>query len=103
MCFDGLLLNQTLVTSSGGSANGGGGRGTGLAPWPGYVSCDTKSGLETLAGIVTPLRDPSGFPIGVWDLDASRAPSPLEVRFVDVFFATLSRCLGLHTGDLRPR
>lgn len=82
MCFDGILLNQTLAAPA---ANA----------WPGYLSCDAASGLRTVAGIVSPLRDAAGRPVAVWDLDATQAIEPGDVRFVDVLFATLSRCVAI--------
>ena len=82
MCFDGILLNQTLAAPD-------------AQAWPGYVSCDAASGLSTVAGIVSPVRDPQGLPIAVWDLDATQPIEPADVRFVDVLFATLSRCLAI--------
>jgi putative methionine-R-sulfoxide reductase with GAF domain len=82
MCFDALELNQTLAAHD-------------AKAWPGYVSCDAASGLGTVAGIVSPLRDPSGVPIAVWDLDSTRPIEPGDVRFADVLFATLSRSLAL--------
>lgn len=93
MCFDGLVLNQTLYASRSTDPSGRPG------PWPGYVSCDAESGLDTVAGIVSPLRDPGGRPIAVWDLDASRPLATGDVRFVDVFFASLSRALALSPAD----
>jgi len=86
MCFDGLILNQTLVAWS-------------AKDWPGYVSCDATSGLRTVAGIVVPLRDARGRPIAVWDLDASEPVLPGDVRFFDVLFATLARCLALRPAS----
>lgn len=82
MCFDGLLLNQTLVAHA-------------AKEWPGYVSCDARSGLSTVAGIVVPVRDGDGRPLAVWDLDATEPVLPADVRFFDVLFATLSRCLDI--------
>lgn len=87
MCFDGLHLNQTLAAYD-------------TKSWPGYVSCDATSGLATVSGIVCPIRDPAGKPVGVWDLDATMRVEPGDVRFVDVLFATLARCVDFSTADL---
>lgn len=87
MCFDGVLLNQTLAVPR-------------VGDWPGYVSCDAESGLSTVGGIVSPLRDPEGRPIGVWDLDCTRPVTAGEGRFADSLFATLARTLELHARDL---
>ena len=79
MCFDALHLNQTLVAYE-------------AKAWPGYVSCDSTSGLGTVSGIVCPVRDEGGRPIAVWDLDATQRVEPADVRFMDVLIATLSHC-----------
>jgi len=85
MCFDALALNQTLAAFE-------------TKRWPGYVSCDAASGLQTVSGLVCPVRDPAGRPIAVWDLDATQPITPGDVRFFDVLFATLAR-----TVELTPR
>ena len=82
MCFDGMHLNQALVAYD-------------IKQWPGYVSCDGASGLATVAGMVVPVRDPAGAPIAVWDLDATQPLQPGDVRFMDVLFATLGRCVAI--------
>jgi putative methionine-R-sulfoxide reductase with GAF domain len=82
MCFDALHMNQTLVAHD-------------AKEWPGYVSCDAASGLATVAGIVAPLRDPEGRPVAVWDLDCTQPLDAGDPRFMDVVFATASRCLEL--------
>lgn len=76
MCWDALLLNHTLVTRD-------------VKRWPGYVSCDGESGLATQAGLVCPLRDASGQPIAVWDLDCTQDLAPEDPAFCDRLFATL--------------
>ena len=86
MCFDGLDLNQTLAAYD-------------VKAWPGYVSCDSSSGLSTVSGIVAPVRDPGGRPIAVWDLDANQRIEPGDVRFADVLFGTLARCLPFRPDD----
>ena len=87
MCFDALALNQTLAAFD-------------TKRWPGYVSCDVASGLQTVSGIVCPVRDPAGRPIAVWDLDATRRITPGDVRFFDVLFATLARTIDLSPDAL---
>ena len=87
MCFDALLLNQTLAARD-------------VGAWPGYVSCDHASGLATVSGIVAPLRDPAGRPFAVWDLDAAQPVTPADVRFCDALFATLARLVPLAPADL---
>lgn len=77
MCWDGILMNQTLAAAD-------------VARWPGYVSCDRESGLSTAAGIVCPIRDAAGAPIAVWDLDATEPLFPGDPVFLDRLFATLS-------------
>lgn len=85
MCFDGIALNQTLAAFA-------------AKDWPGYVSCDASSGLSTVAGIVCPLRDPRGEPIAVWDMDSTQTIEAGDVRFMDVFFGTLARCLDIEAA-----
>lgn len=82
MCFDALAMNQTLVAHD-------------VTQWPGYVSCDSASGLGTLASIVCPLRDPDGRPFAVWDLDATQPLEDGDVRFMDVLLSSLARCVAL--------
>ena len=86
MCFDAFALNQTLAAF-------------GAKTWPGYVSCDAASGLGTVAGIVAPVRGPSGAPVAVWDLDATQPIEPGDVRAMDVLFATLACCFELRSAD----
>lgn len=77
MCHDGILLNQTLHASD-------------VKRWPGYVSCDAESGLVTREGLVSPVRDASGRPIAVWDLDATEPLHPADPAWFDALLATLS-------------
>lgn len=77
MCFDGLLMNQTLVAAR-------------SKDWPGYVSCDGASGLRTVAGIVCPIRNAQGTPIAVWDVDIVQALEPEDGPFFDKLWASLS-------------
>lgn len=79
MCFDALLLNQTLSAFD-------------AKAWPGYVSCDSASGLGTVAGIVVPVRGVDGQPVAVWDLDATRPIEPGDVRAMDVLIGSLGKC-----------
>ncbi|MFQ5654382.1 MAG: hypothetical protein ACE5GW_06595 [Planctomycetota bacterium] len=80
LCFDALLMNQTVAVGD-------------VGRWPGYVSCDDESGLATVAGLASPIRNPSGTPIGVWDLDSTRPLEPLDATFIDRLIATLSALL----------
>ena len=80
MCFDAILMNQTLIADQ-------------VKDWPGYVSCDSESNLTTLAGMVCPIRNAHGTPIAVWDLDATQAILPEDSLFFDRLFATLSALL----------
>lgn len=77
MCFDAIFMNQTLVAAR-------------AKDWPGYVSCDSESGLVTVAGIVCPIRDRRGTPVAVWDLDAVEPVQPEDGPFFDRLIATLS-------------
>lgn len=78
MCFDGFLLNQTLSAFD-------------AKAWPGYVSCDSASGLGTVSGIVVPVRGADGNPVAVWDLDATEPIDPGDVRAMDVLLGALAR------------
>lgn len=80
MCHDAIALNQTLAAFD-------------VGGWPGYVSCDSSSGLGTVSGIVCPVRDPGGVPVAVWDLDATERIEPGDVRALDVLFASAARCV----------
>ena len=77
MCFDAMLMNQTLITNE-------------VSRWPGYVSCDGPSGLETTAGMVCPIRNGVGIPFAVWDLDSTRFLEGADAFFFDRFYASLS-------------
>ncbi|MFN0059209.1 MAG: hypothetical protein ACKVX7_12175 [Planctomycetota bacterium] len=77
MCYDALLMNQTLVAAD-------------VRRWPGYVSCDDESGLTTVSGMVCPLRSAFGTPVAIWDLDSTAPLAPSDPLFFDRYFATLS-------------
>ena len=87
MCWDAVLMNQALVTSD-------------ARQWPGYVSCDSESGLETAASIVCPIRNGEGRPIAVWDLDATKPLDPGDGPFMERVFATLSAICRPEVGDI---
>ncbi len=89
MCWDGVLMNQTLVAGD-------------VKRWPGYVSCDGESGLRTVAGLVCPIRESGGRPIAVWDLDSTRPLAPEDPLFFDRLFATLSIAAEPVANDLEP-
>lgn len=80
MCFDAILMNQTLVAAD-------------VKRWPGYHTCDAESGLRTVSGIVCPIRGSSGRPLAVWDLDATASIAPEDGPFMDRLLATLSSLL----------
>lgn len=77
MCFDALMMNQTVVASD-------------VAAWPGYVSCDAESGLRTVAGMACPIRGEGGSWVAVWDLDALEPLEPWDGLLMDRFFAALA-------------
>lgn len=87
MCWDAILMNQTLVARD-------------VKRWPGYVSCDGESGLATAAGIVCPIRDGEGRPIAVWDLDSTEPLLGGDGPFMDRIFATLSAICRPQIADL---
>ncbi|MEL6427682.1 MAG: hypothetical protein AAFR54_00800 [Planctomycetota bacterium] len=82
MCFDAFHFDQTLVAAS-------------VDDWPGYVSCDSASGIGTVSGIVVPVRGPEGRPVAVWDLDATEPVVAVDARVMDVLFSTLGRCVSI--------
>jgi putative methionine-R-sulfoxide reductase with GAF domain len=86
MCWDAILMNQTVVAAD-------------VKLWPGYVSCDGESGLLTSASLVCPIRDRSGTPIAVWDLDATKPVEPADPPFFDRLFASVSSLLGPSRSD----
>lgn len=87
MCWDAMISNQCLLA-------------TDVGAWPGYVSCDGTSGLHTAAGLVCPIRNPTGRPIGVWDLDCSGPLDAVDARAMDALFSTLSLVLSIESTDL---
>ncbi|MCB9891894.1 MAG: hypothetical protein H6832_15695 [Planctomycetes bacterium] len=89
MCWDAILANQALLAED-------------VGQWPGYVSCDNKSGLTTAAGLVCPIRDATGRPVGVWDLDAHGALTASDLRAMGALFSTLSRTWPIRAADLLP-
>ena len=89
MCFDAVSMNQTLVAAD-------------VARWPGYVSCDGDSGIATCSGMVCPIRDATGAPVAVWDVDATRPLAVADAVFFDRYFATLGSLLNPTRRDLDP-
>ena len=87
MCWDSMISNQCLLA-------------TDVSTWPGYVSCDGTSGLATASGLVCPIRNASGQPIGVWDLDAKQALNHADARAMDALFSALARVLPIESTDL---
>ena len=75
-CFDALLMNQSLIITS-------------PTTWPGYVSCDHRSGIDTVASIVCPLRDSNSRPCAVWDLDSSHPVLATDLMFFDAVLSSL--------------
>lgn len=88
MCWDALLMNQTVVAAN-------------VKAWPGYVSCDGESGLATVAGLVCPIRDEDGRPVAVWDLDSTAPLAPEDPPFMDRFWASFSALLPAEKKKLR--
>ena len=85
-CWDALLMNQTMAVDD-------------VAQWPGYVSCDGASGLNTVSSIVSPIRDSRGRPIAVWDLDSEQKVAPDDAFFMGSYFDTLSALLKPSEAD----
>jgi putative methionine-R-sulfoxide reductase with GAF domain len=86
-CWDAVLMNQTIALAH-------------VSQWPGYVSCDETSGLQTASGIACPIRDGNGRPIAVWDLDSAESLAPEDPIFLGHFFDTLSALLKPDETDL---
>ncbi|MCA8963066.1 MAG: hypothetical protein KDC38_21230 [Planctomycetes bacterium] len=78
MCWDAVLQRQTVATND-------------VSIWPGYVSCDSDSGIVTKAGMVIPIRNRSGRIVAVWDLDSTSDLLPSDPVFFETFFGTLVR------------
>jgi hypothetical protein len=55
--------------------------------------------VSTRASTLCPLREAAGTPFAMWDLDATAAIEPGDVRCCDVLFATLARFLPLTSAD----
>jgi putative methionine-R-sulfoxide reductase with GAF domain len=89
MCFDSMALNQTLAAFD-------------ASQWPGYVSCDATNQLGIKAGVVVPVRNAAGTPLGCWDLDSTGAIEPEDVRFMDVLVSSLARCVEFEAGSFGP-
>ena len=89
MCWDAMLLNQPLFAAR-------------VKDWPGYVSCDTESGLATVSGLVCPIRGRSLDPIAVWDLDCESPLAPSDAYFMERFLGALDTFAPPRTEDLRP-
>ena len=70
MCFDAVNQGSILVAGD-------------VKQWPGYISCDGESGLETVAGIARPILDPSGEVVAVWDLDCTQQLHPADALVMD--------------------
>lgn len=77
MCWDAVLLGQAVVADR-------------VRRWPGYVSCDGTSGLQTRAGMAIPLRDARGTITAVWDLDSTEPLGAEDAVLLDRLLATLS-------------
>ncbi len=74
MCFDALLSGHPVAAAD-------------VKRWPGYLSCDRTSGLQTVAGLVVPIHGPKG-PVAVWDLDST---APLDPSDSVLFGALITR------------
>lgn len=84
-CFDGILLNRTLVIPD-------------TSRWPGYVSCDGHSGLQTRSSIVIPIRSSCGSPVGVWDLDCEQCVTCADGLLMEALIG----CIALTTTQALP-
>lgn len=70
MCFDAVQQGGILVAAD-------------VNRWPGYVSCDGESGLNTVSSIVRPIFDENGDVVAVWDLDSSEEIHPCDALVMD--------------------
>ncbi|MDP6447189.1 MAG: hypothetical protein QGG36_17065 [Pirellulaceae bacterium] len=79
-CWDAMLMNQCIALQD-------------VKKWPGYVSCDGESSLQTVSGIICPVRDATQRPIAVWDLDAEQRISADDPVLMSRLLETLSAVL----------
>jgi len=70
MCFDAVDQGSLLVARD-------------VKSWPGYVSCDGESGLQTISGMARPLLDAQGNVVAVWDVDIVEKLHPCDGLFID--------------------
>ncbi len=70
MCFDAVHQGSILIAAD-------------VKNWPGYISCDGESGLETVASIARPILDGSGEVVAVWDLDSTEELIPADALVMD--------------------
>lgn len=70
MCFDALHQGSILVAAD-------------VKKWPGYISCDGESGLDTVSGIARPIFDDSGEVVAVWDLDSTEPLNSADALVMD--------------------
>ena len=85
-CWDAILMNQSIALND-------------VTQWPGYVSCDGESRLQTIAGIVCPVRGANHQPIAVWDLDTEAKLAPEDPVFMSRLLETLSVALQPSADD----
>jgi putative methionine-R-sulfoxide reductase with GAF domain len=70
MCFDAVNQGSILVASD-------------VKKWPGYISCDEESGLETCSGMARPILDEAGDVVAVWDVDSTEPLNPADGLLLD--------------------
>ena len=61
-----------------------------VSRWPGYISCDGESGLNTVAAMARPIIDASGEVVAVWDLDCSQQICASDALVMDSLIEGLS-------------
>lgn len=77
MCWDTVLLGFPLVARD-------------VRTWPGYVSCDGESGLDTVASMTYPIVDRYNKIIAVWDMDSTKPIHPGDCNFIERFFSVMN-------------
>jgi len=77
LCFDAVQQGSILVAAD-------------VSRWPGYISCDGESGLNTVAGMARPIIDASGEVVAVWDVDCSQPICASDALVMDALIEGLS-------------
>ncbi len=90
MCFDAVYAGVPLAAQD-------------VKSWSGYVSCDGESGLETVSGLVVPIRRGGTASrqdvLAVWDLDSTQPLEPADPLLMGSLLQQLSTMVPLPRGQ----